>query len=296
MRRYAKRPRTNTTRPAPTPHWQPRTGGLLALQRTIGNQAVQRLLISQRASEQIQRKKFTTEEYQWIADVWDLPEIQLLFQAYDNLPGPVLHRVSSLSGSEGSTKDANISIADRTYEDRETYVNEAGKSVAATDEQEFKSTLLHELLHFFFNHTQDLDTSQIITPKVMQEMLINPTKFGAGPMAYGWFQHPKSDYILHFDISETNNLLMEDYYVDPESALGKFKASGAYEHSPMPRSGNDVSPEEDLAAVTSLYLTSKESRNTLKAQYPKRYNMISGYFDRILPGIVSAKRKAEAAG
>jgi hypothetical protein len=205
-----------------------------------------------------------------------------------------LHRVNSLSGADGSTLGGDISIADRTYENRETYVNNAGEPVQATREQAFKGTLLHELLHFFFNQTEDL--KKTFTPKTLQAIMMFPEKIGMEKAAFGWFQHPKSGYILHLDLDETKNLLSEDAFIEPDSELGKIRARGAYEHSPMPRSSHNISPEEDLAAVMGLYLAGAESRNTLKARYPKRHELISGYFDRVLPGIIEAKRKAENAG
>ena len=275
-----------------TPHHHRfRGSGIVKLQSMIGNQAVQRLL---RAPEQIQRKAFSSEEYQWIGDVWNLPEIEMLFQAYDAVPDPVLHRVKSLDGAEGVTSGGDISIADRAYEMRSTYLNDEGQPVKAPNESEFKSTLLHELLHFFFNHTENITSDQVHTPKTMQQMMIYPHKFGMNPYIFGWFQHPESDYILHFDLSATSTRSAIDAYLDPESPLGKFKASGAYEHSPMPQSDDDISPEEDLAETMSLYLTSPDSRNTLMAQYPLRYQLISGYFERVLPGMVKAKQAAGA--
>ncbi|MAS38124.1 MAG: hypothetical protein CL610_29275 [Anaerolineaceae bacterium] len=274
----------------PHPQAQPhlREHSIIRLQQIIGNQAVQRLLS---APPQIQRKKFSTQEYQWISDVWDLPEIRLMFQAYDKIPDPILHRVVALDGAEGSTSGVNISIADKSYSERSVYQDASGNPVTTTDENEFKSTLLHELFHFFFNETAHIDPTALITPSVMQTMLIYPDKFGQNKGAYGWFQHPTSGYILHFDLSQTSNILSSDAYVDPETTLGKIKSSGAYESSPMPQSGESISPEEDLAAVMGLYLTSPDSRATLKAQYPKRYKMISGYFDRVLPSIVQQKKK-----
>jgi hypothetical protein len=266
--------------------------GIVKLQSIIGNQAVQRLLM--RAPDEEQRKPFSPQEYQWIGDVWSLPEVEMLFQAYDQIPGPVLHRVTSADGAEGVTAGEDISIADRAYDVRSTYVNAKGKSVKAPSEAEFKSTLLHELLHFFFNHTEDITSKEVHTPKSIQQMMIYPEKFGMAPHIFGWFQHPTSDYILHFDLDMTSKWDKPEAYLDPESPLGKFKASGKYEHSPMPQSGESISPEEDLAEVVSMYLTSPDSRNTLMAQYPMRYQLISGYFERVLPGMVRAKQSAGA--
>lgn len=271
-------------------HHQPfRGNGIVRLQSVIGNQAVQRLL---RAPEQIQRKPFSSEEFQWIGDVWNMPEIEMLFQAYDEVPDPVLHRVAAAGDAEGVTSGGDISIADRAYNIRSTYLDDEGKPVKAPDEAEFKSTLFHELFHFFFNHTETINHDEVVTPKTMQERIIRPHNYGMSPFKFGWFQHPTSDLILHFDVAATTWQNSPDFYVDPESPLGKFKASGAYEHSPMPQSGDDISPEEDLAETMSLYLTSPESRNLLMAKFPLRYKLISGYFERILPGMVKAKQKA----
>lgn len=265
------------------------------LQQAQGGSAhvVQRMFAGPPETEEVETKKFTAEEYQWIADVWSLPEIEMLFAAFDKVPDPVLHRVSSLGGAEGSIRDTDISIADLTYENRETYVNDAGAPVKATREQAFKGTLLHELLHFFFNQTEHL--KKVVTPKILQSIMIEPTKVGHDPAMFGWFQHPESKLVFHLDMEQTRNFSWVQAYIDPASDLGKIQAKGAYEHSPMPQSGDAISPEEDLAAVTALYLTSKESRNTLKAHFPKRYDLISGYFETVLPKIIEAKRQAENA-
>ncbi len=261
-----------------------RAGDLPEAGNAAGSPLIQRLYAGPPEGGEIKGKKFSAEEMQWIGDVWNLPEIELLFHAYGDVPDPVLHRVTSLDGAEGVTSGDNLSIADRTYETRETYVNAAGASVKATREQAFKGTLLHELLHFFFNQTEHLKKTFI--PKTLQSIMIYPERVGMEKAAFGWFQHPKSGLVLHLDMDQTKSVSWEQAYVEPESDLRKIQDSGAYEHSPMPQSGESISPEEDLAAVMALYLTSEESRNTLKVQFPKRFDLIAGYFGNVLPNMI----------
>jgi hypothetical protein len=54
-----------------------------------------------------------------------------------------------------------------------------------------------------------------------------------------------------------------------------------YEKSPMPKSGDLISPEEDLAESFSMYLTSKRTREELQTKYPKRYQLLTMYFKRL---------------
>jgi hypothetical protein len=98
--------------------------------------------------------------------------------------------------------------------------------------------------------------------------MIYPTKIGMAEAAFGWFVHPQSGYILHFDTGGTDNILSIDAYIEPESALGKIRSKGAYEHSPMPRSGDNVGPEEDLAAVMSLYSPARRAETRSRPNTP----------------------------
>jgi hypothetical protein len=288
--------RTKTQTPAVTsqPHPLSHNQGLLQLQTLIGNKAVQRLL-AENEDEKDNVRKFTQEEMQWISEVWDLPEIQLMFQAYDHVPGPILHRVKDRGGADGSALDADIWIADKTYETCSNYTIDPSKPVKTSNADEFKGTLLHEMLHYFENQTKAVDPSSVATPGKMIDMLTNPTNYRKKPYAYGWFVHPKSNLLLHLDLEETSNFMREEAYVDTEgeSWLSQVKRGHHYESSPMAISGDSVSPEEDLAETMSLYLTSPESRAKLKKDFPQRYSMIEGYFQRALPAEIQKKQQAE---
>src|SRR5690606_8919747 len=91
-------------------HHQPfRGNGIVRLQSVIGNHAVQRSL---RAPEQIQRKPFTSEEFQWVGDVWNMPEIEMLFQAYDEVRETVLERVAAAGDAERVTAGGHMTVGD----------------------------------------------------------------------------------------------------------------------------------------------------------------------------------------
>ena len=122
---------------------------------------------------------------------------------------------------------------------------------------------------------------KVVVPSTLASALVHPeeTSFNLPRYAFGWFVHPKSGFIFHFDLpcvyavtDPTCNI-----YAHPE--LMKIKKEKKYEPSPMPESGKRIDPEEDIAATFGLYLTSARSRELLRIKYPRRYKLIKWYFD-----------------
>ncbi|MEW6492421.1 MAG: DUF4157 domain-containing protein [Cyanobacteriota bacterium] len=238
------------------------------------------------SKEEVEELSFSEEEKRWIQEVFKLPEFSLLFRTYTNLPPTVLHRVKSLNNSnftEGGTKGSKLAIYSKAYTVKDNFLSGSGKIVAATKEEEFKSTLIHELLHFLENNTIESKDHPVV-PATLIKALIYPelTDLNLPPYAFGWFEHPKTKLIYHFDspgvISPHPNVPQSIF----GTALEKIKKEGKYEHSPMPQSGNAVSPEEDLAETFSLYLTSTNSRLFLMHTFPWRFHLIVWYFKSYL--------------
>lgn len=225
--------------------------------------------------------KFSAEEQQWIQQVFQLPEFTQMFKSYPGLPKVVLHRVSQMeSGANGQFSDPNIALADKLYNKTDQYPGTDQKPRKATSEEKFKGTLIHELTHFFFKHTQNFSANKIVLEHLSQAM-INPEAIGLKPYAFGWFIHPKSQYILHFDLPEILSFNPDITIID--SPLKEIRKKKEYESSPMPRSGDQINTGEDIAQSMSLYLTSAASRELLKTKYPLRYKLIVRYF-KILAG------------
>ena len=105
----------------------------------------------------------------------------------------------------------------------------------------------------------------------------NPTAAGFPAYAFGWFVHPKSRFILHFQLPDTKGFSAQSSLLGYPK-LRQIQKSGKWEKSPMPKSGNSISAEEDLCESISLALTSKRTLGVLSSQYPQRYRLLNNYF------------------
>lgn len=222
---------------------------------------------------------FSAQEERWITDVWSLPAISLMFQAYGSVPQPVLGHVSEFEGSsaQGQTTEGEfVDISDTVYHSVKTW-NAEGSSEAA-----FKSTLIHELFHFFEYQTQDVDPAHIFTPGRMIDALLQPGLLGFRPYEFGWFVHPRQTFWVHFDLLEGNNILNPLRLDEGDDVYPVFMDSTAWEHSPMPVSGSNISAEEDAAEILAMYLTSLASRKHLRQKYPLRHRLVRGYLGVLL--------------
>ncbi len=64
--------------------------------------------------------------------------------------------------------------------------------------------------------------------------------------------------------------------VASDSEAARVKAAGSYEASPDGRS-----LEEDLATTIALYLTGPDTNATLRARFPRRFQLMNGYFRKL---------------
>jgi hypothetical protein len=237
----------------------------------------------------IGEKQFTELEKLWINDVISDPLINLIFDSYEDLPKAILHRVEETENSkdeETSPKGAtqkltpDIALFDQIYEPEIMDSQSTnGTSFNEADEEAFKGTLLHEIFHYLENNAKAV-VSKMPLPKNLIEALLYPTKIKFQEYAFGWFIHPKSYAYLHFDVPGVGGFAPElTVFGYPE--LEKVHREKKYEKSPMPKSGDLISPEEDLAESFSMYLTSKRTREELQTKYPKRYQLLTMYFKRL---------------
>ena len=237
---------------------------------------------------------FDTDEQRWIQEVWDNPGMQLLLQAYESVPEPVLERVHMITSDgapsptvEGVAHNApepggvDIEIADATY-DVPMVVDVPGAAKRlGTPEEEFKATLIHELFHFVENNTKHLDPTVVTAPETLKAMLVAPRLASLPPFAFGWFDLDGAP--AHLDnVGVADVVLNAGMTVAADSDAGRAKAAGSYEASPDGRS-----LEEDLATTIALYLTGPDTNATLKAGFPRRFNLMNGYF-RKLQAVVAA--------
>ena len=228
---------------------------------------------------------FTDEEKSWIREVFALGEVRRMIAGYKALPRISLHRVSALdSGANGEQNGTKIAISSKVYQKKDVAAIFAGKPAGLPNEQCFKETLLHELVHFVEEQTQDLSASKVV-PAVLTEVLTYPeaTGYGWPKHAFGWFVHPKSAYWLHFDLPCVLSVTDAACTILGGSDLVGIEKRGKYESSPLPQSGNRISPSEDLAASVALYLTNATTRAELKKKYPLRHRLLADYFKLQLP-------------
>lgn len=231
---------------------------------------------------------FSDEEKRWIKEVFALPEIALIVSSYKDLPDVELHRVSKIkSGANGETRGEKIAISSKLYTKKTFYPKAKGKTsemVPPTKKEMFKETLIHELVHFFEKYTRGLEEKEkIVVPSTLVNALVYPeeTGFKLSRYAFGWFVHPRSNFIFHFDLPCVLSFTDPKCNILGESDLFKIRKEKKYEPSPMPESGDRIGPEEDIAESISLYLTSANSRKLLETKYPLRYKLIEWYFKNL---------------
>jgi hypothetical protein len=267
------------------------------LQRSAGNRAVAGLIrgapgVVQRATEITappDRQGFTEAEDLWIDDVWHNPGMELMFQAYGEIPAPVLARVGQIldDGSPSETTEGaatnepapgepDIEIGDAVYVEKKVVEPSGEMPREATEEEEFKSTLIHELFHYVENNTKDIDPEAFVTPETLKAILAAPTLASLPQFTFGYFIRGGGVGYL----PEATVTMMSSHgawtWVEPGSPEAEAKKEKRYEPSPDPRG-----LEEDLATTIGYFLAGPDMRQTLRANYPKRFNLMNGYFKQL---------------
>lgn len=234
-------------------------------------------------------KPFTKKEQTWINQVLKHPLVNALFSAYSDIPTATLHRVASIAGAKGqfSAKGNDVAISDKVYTNKDKHTSPDGTKFTETNEEAFKGTLIHELFHFA-EHNAKLEKAGTVLPSTLVGVLSNPTAAGFAKHAFGWFVHPKSTYVLHFQLNDIMGFDPNVTIIDQPDLL-KIRKEGKWERSPMPESGNSISAEEDMCESISMVLTSKRTHDAFKSAYPLRYKLLDRYFGSLLK--LSAKGK-----
>lgn len=213
--------------------------------------------------------------------MWHDEAMQLLLQAYGEIPPPVISRVKvivdkmygpsptteGITYNEAREGDVDIEIADATYDIEQVVEDPENGTQRATSEEEFKATLVHELFHYVENNTQSVDPATMLTPETLKAVLVQPAIGGFPAFTFGWFD--AGVIAAHLDNVSTGPLSP----LSPDSPAARAKAAGAYEASPDGRG-----LEEDLATSVAMYLTSPGTRGHLQKVYPKRYDLIDRHF------------------
>ena len=238
---------------------------------------------------------FLPQEQEWIDQVWHHPGMQLMFQVYGELPTPVLARVKEtiengvpssttegVTHNEPETGQPDIEIADATYSETMAVEPQEGDSRQATEEEEFKATLIHELFHFVENNTKHIDPEAIPTPETLKAVLAEPRLEGLPAFAFGWIK--RGTVVVHLsDVGilkegETDEGLRDETeWITAGSPEAKAKRDKAYEQSPDSRG-----LEEDLATSIAMYLTGMDLRVHLLRQYPMRFALVDSYFKNLV--------------
>jgi hypothetical protein len=280
----------NLVRPTPSIRQQYDTSAL----HCIGNDtdSIQRVpaqLATEAYEDADQEKEFSAEEIKWIEQVLANNGIQVMLQVYglEKFPVVTLHRVKQFSDSkrqegEYSKKTDQIALSDAAYTMKDDLVDKEGNHVSASNEEEFKMTLIHELLHYMENHTKDIDVNKAPTAQAIMTVMLKPTQIGLDEYAFGWFVHPKTKLIRHFD--EVN-------FMEVPIELQTVYEEKKWEKSPMPVSGDSISMEEDLATTFALALTSDRTRESLLKKYPLRYHLIDYFFAQLFK--IAKEKKVE---
>src|SRR5262245_43584657 len=245
------RPSPAQRRHAPEPRPSTMHAGLAGLQAAAGDRAVAGLIgqtsvVAQRATElglPPFTAGFTPREQDWIDEVWHHPGIQLMFIAYGELPTPVLARVKEITGdpdaegvhhNEPEPGQADVEIADTTYDIPVEVEEVKGNSRAGTDEEEFKSTLIHELFHFVENNTKSVDSEAVTTPETLRAILVEPRLIGLPQCAFGWVSHGGG--AVYIDEITVGEVGLGDEAAFPEGSPEiNAKREKRYEPSPDPR-------------------------------------------------------------
>jgi hypothetical protein len=227
-------------------------------------------------------KPFTKQELTWINQVLQDRLVKVLFASYTDIPTATLHRVASVAGAKGqyASKNDDIAVTDKVYSSKDKLTDSKGRTFTETNEEAFKGTLIHELFHFAENNAQ-LRKKGIALPKDLVTALSNPKMVGLPDYAFGWFVHPKSSYVLHFQLADVVGFNPQTSILG-DAKLMRVRKSGKWERSPMPQSGNSISAEEDMCESISLALTSKRTQDHLRSKYPYRYALLNRYFGALL--------------
>ena len=227
-------------------------------------------------------KPFTKQERTWINQVLAHPLIKVFFASYTDIPTATLHRVASIAGAKGeySSKKDDIAVSDKVYSHKDTLKDSKGRNFTETNEEAFKGTLIHELFHFAENNAQKRKKG-LPLPKDLVTALSNPKMVGLHDYAFGWFAHPKSGFVLHFQLPDVIGFNSQTSILG-DAKLMRARKSGKWERSPMPVSGNSISAEEDMCESVSLALASKRTQDHLRSQYPYRYKLLDNYFGVLL--------------
>ena len=228
-------------------------------------------------------KPFTKRELTWINEVLQHRLVKLLFASYSDVPTGVLHRVAFVAGAKGqfSHKNNDIAVADKVYTHKDTHTGKSGTKFTETNEEAFKGTLIHELFHFA-EHNAKLRKAGLVLPSDLVQVLSKPKLAGFPDYAFGWFVHPKSSFILHFQLSDVVGFNPQTTILGDAKLMAVRKDTSKWERSPMPKSGNSISAEEDLCESISLALTSKRTLGVLASQYPQRYKLLNSYFGSLI--------------
>ncbi len=240
-------------------------------------------------------KPLTAQEQVWVDEVRKDPEIALLHNLYRQhapVTEPSVGRVTEFctdgardvaSTTEG-THYADLSAApgghdiilsDKAVSIRESWVDVDGIPLVTSDEEEFKATLIHEMIHHFHDQTEEVPVEQAVTPKrLLHEMMQRPN-------LYGWYVFQASDgNMLAEHLQNASVSLLHGgrsvRHLDPDTPLAKIKEKGDYEN---PVDGRN--PEEDIATMMSMFLTSAKSRSTLMTKAPRRYDLCSAFMDAV---------------
>lgn len=245
-------------------------------------------------------KPLSAREQVWVEEVRKDPEIDMLFTIYDRhteVSEPVIGRVDLFCEEDGTQSktqsgyhyDADsedraatghdIEIADPAYTLREDWVDQDGKALLTTDEQEFKFTLIHEMIHHLVDQTEALPADgAVLTPgTLMKVMLENPALFGwvvtRAPDEGGTMR------AVTMRLEDTTtSISWEGYphYVGPKHPLREAVEKKSYE-----RACDTRSPEEDLADMMALFLTCDASKETLQKRFPRRFDLCLEFYEKI---------------
>ncbi len=274
-----RRSRHPTERPdepeARTPAELPAQHRILALQRSMGNAAVSRML-SRTPLPPHDIAGFSPDEQRWIDEVWALEEIQLMFGANPSLPQVILERLAVISDREpeGQTDDGEfVLMGDAAYATQREWNPEG------SDETEFKSTLIHELFHVLVSKNWDEGALPgIDAPLKLSASLQYPeaSSLTLWPYAFGWFAHPRANVPCYLGWDELGNILSPLALNEGDAMFPLLADKEAWEPSP-----DDRDPEEDMATSLGMYLTNQAGRDALKEHYPLRYWLIQDYFQTV---------------
>jgi hypothetical protein len=248
---------------------------ILALQRSMGNAAVARMLArAPLAPHDIEG--FSPEEQQWIDEVWALEEIQLLFGSNPSIPQVLLERVAVISGNDpqGQTEEGeSVEMADAAYTTIRPWNPEGSGEV------EFKSTLIHELFHVLVSKNWDAGAvGGIDAPLRLSASLTHPeaSALKLWPYAFGWFDHPRVHQACHLGWDELRNILAPLGLQPTDPMYPLLEDTETWEASP-----DDRDPEEDMATSLGMYLTNQAGREHLAQHFPLRHMLIEDYFQTV---------------